>query len=667
MDLSRLQHQIKEDPAAYKEEFFLQYRHFMSQLQIFKLKPNNDNKNFIRLIKFLSNIAACYPKEMQEFPKHLCDLLEEHNTALDPELRYSVAQSLILLRNRNLLSPLSLLPLFFRLFRVPDKKLRELLHGHIINDIKRLNMKKKDEKTNKTLQNYMYQMLQDPNRTAARKSLEVIIELYRRGIWRDAKTVNVISTGVFSKDTSVVAAAVNFFLRNKNENDSDNESDSESESHLSKAEIYRKYGALYSKKTKKKKKKLLAALAKYKQQKKKEIEDQFNEKKSYNFTAVSWITDPQGYAEKVFGVLKRLNGGFELRVLLMNFISRIISCHRLILEQFYSYLQNYLTPHQQNITQILAITAQSCHSLIPPDILEPLVKTIADQFVSDRRPNEVVAIGINTIREICVRAPLVMNETLLSDLVQYRFKKDKSVVMAARSLITLFRIINPTLLPKKERGKGTDLSVKPKEFGAEEIKTNIDGIELLEKYQEYGSENSEETVTHENDDSIEEDHQTESKSDLVEEIRETCDKQSNTPSNESYQQNNNNNINNNDNREKVNNRNGTENIIESKSSLNYSGEAFDDNDSANENNISLSESGERPNRENSTKDLSITDEKSSCSEVVSQTPSQLSSLAATKILTEEDWELLRSLQEKQKARQLLQVAKLSNRKRKREL
>jgi protein SDA1 len=76
-----------------------------------------------------------------------------------------------------------LLPLFFQLFRVPDKKLRELLHRHIINDIKRLNLKKKDEKTNKALQNYMYKMLQDSNRTAARKSLEVIIELYRRGIW----------------------------------------------------------------------------------------------------------------------------------------------------------------------------------------------------------------------------------------------------------------------------------------------------------------------------------------------------------------------------------------------------------------------------------------------------------------------------------------------------
>jgi len=46
-----------------------------------------------------------------------------------------------------------------------------------------MNLKKKDEKTNKSLQNFMYTMLQDPTAIAARKSLEVIIELYRKGIW----------------------------------------------------------------------------------------------------------------------------------------------------------------------------------------------------------------------------------------------------------------------------------------------------------------------------------------------------------------------------------------------------------------------------------------------------------------------------------------------------
>jgi protein SDA1 len=57
---------------------------------------------------------------------------------------------------------------------------------------------------------------------------------------------------------------------------------------------------------------------------------------------------------------------------------------------------------------------------------------------------------------MCVRAPLLMNETLLEDLVKYRFFKNKGVMMAARSLISLFRIVNPELLPKKERVSSVD-------------------------------------------------------------------------------------------------------------------------------------------------------------------------------------------------------------------
>lgn len=36
---------------------------------------------------------------------------------------------------------------------------------------------------NKQLQNFMYDMLADPNPIAAKKSLDVMIELYRRCIW----------------------------------------------------------------------------------------------------------------------------------------------------------------------------------------------------------------------------------------------------------------------------------------------------------------------------------------------------------------------------------------------------------------------------------------------------------------------------------------------------
>ncbi len=55
------------------------------------------------------------------------------------------------------------------------------------------------------------------------------------------------------------------------------------------------------------------------------------------------------------------------------------------------------------------------------------------------------------MREVCVRCPLVMSEDLLRDLAEYRSYRDKSVMMAARSLIHLYRELNPDLLKKKDR------------------------------------------------------------------------------------------------------------------------------------------------------------------------------------------------------------------------
>ena len=47
------------------------------------------------------------------------------------------------------------------------------------------------------MQNFMFTMLKDSHKIAAKTSLDVMIELYRKNIWRDAKTVNVIATACF--------------------------------------------------------------------------------------------------------------------------------------------------------------------------------------------------------------------------------------------------------------------------------------------------------------------------------------------------------------------------------------------------------------------------------------------------------------------------------------
>jgi hypothetical protein len=49
--------------------------------------------------------------------------------------------------------------------------------------------------------------------------------------------------------------------------------------------------------------------------------------------------------------------------------------------------------HDLDITLILAIVAQSVHDLVTPDIVEPLIYHIANNFVVDRRPPEVISIG----------------------------------------------------------------------------------------------------------------------------------------------------------------------------------------------------------------------------------------------------------------------------------
>jgi len=58
MDLIQLQSLVKRDPAAYRDEFLIQQRHFLSQLQIFQTKPQNDHKEFSLMIQFMAHVRS---------------------------------------------------------------------------------------------------------------------------------------------------------------------------------------------------------------------------------------------------------------------------------------------------------------------------------------------------------------------------------------------------------------------------------------------------------------------------------------------------------------------------------------------------------------------------------------------------------------------------------
>lgn len=472
-NIPQLQNLIKRDPTSYKDEFLQQWRHYQSNMDIFKLNPSQSSSDFETLVTFIAQVSHCFPEEVSEYPQDLVDFLSQHGQIMDSQLRNSMCSALMLMRNKGLISPLNLLELFFKLFRCKDKLLRNILYSHIVTDIKNMNMKHKNNRVNTSLQNFMFSMLKDNHAIAAKMSLDVMIELYQKNIWNDAKTVNVITTACFSKVAKVMVAALKFFLGTDAPSAGGND-DSDSEEEVTVKQLVLAGGV--NKKTSKRKKKLEKSIALLKKNKKK------IKPTSFNFSAIHLINDPQGFAEKLFKITETSREKFEVKMMLMNLIARLVGVQELLLLNFYPFLQRFLQPHQREVTKLLAFSAQASHTIVPPDVIETLIRTIANNFITEKNSNEVIAVGLNAVREICTRCPLAMSSELLQDLVEYKTSKNKGIMMASKSLVSLYRSLNPELLHRKDRGKPmeADEEDRVKVYGTVSATSFVPGAHRLE-------------------------------------------------------------------------------------------------------------------------------------------------------------------------------------------
>ena len=283
----------------------------------------------------------------------------------------------------------------------------------------------------------------------------------------------------------VVAGGVRFFLGGDKERE-EMEDESSDEEEIDMGRLKHQMGI--NKKTKKKARAMESAVAQVKKKERKKKQPH-----PLNFSAFHLLHDPQSFAETLFSkhlqnTKSKLN--LEQKLQTLQLVSRLVGLHKLTIISLYSYFIKYLTPRQPSVTSFLASLAQASHSLVPPDVLEPLVQKIANEFVSEAAASEVASAGLNAIREICLRQPLAMNDTLLQDLVMYRKSKDKGVVMAAKGLLGLYREVGADMLKKRDRGKEAAMAVrsgerKERRFGEEAV-GEIEGLELLEKWKEEG-------------------------------------------------------------------------------------------------------------------------------------------------------------------------------------
>jgi protein SDA1 len=400
-------------------------------------------------------------------------------------LREKVVGSLVLLRRKEVIDSSALLNILFPiLVSTPSKTLRALLYSKIVSDLRTANSKTTNHRLNRTIQTVLFNLVTS-DRTSARAlwAVKITRELWKRQIWTDSKTVEIMKEASLSDNEKVITGGVRFFLGGDKEREEMEDEDSDEEA-VNIGKVKHQIGI--NKKKKSKSKMLEKAVDKVKRQERKK-----NKPHPLNFSALHLLHDPQGFAETLFS--KHLQNGkskldLEQKLYVLQLVTRLVGLHRLTVIALYSYFTKYLTPKQPSVTTFLACLAQATHNLVPPDALEPLVQKIANEFVSEAAASEVASAGLNSIREICVRQPLAMNETLLQDLVMYRKSKDKGTMMAAKGLLSLYREVAADMLKKRDRGKAATMGIrsgarKEQRFGEEAV-GEIEGLDLLEKWKE---------------------------------------------------------------------------------------------------------------------------------------------------------------------------------------
>lgn len=477
-----LQNRTRRDPDSYKEEFLAQLEHFKASSSTVVAHRSN-NPQYIAVLNYLCHVCHCFPHESQIVASIVLELLRTNRDTISVELRGALVKALMMLRSKSIISTETTFPLLFKLLQEKDKSMRQQILSHIVSDIRRINSRsvKGGVAINRHAQNFLFSVMDEDDPIQAKCAELIMVDLYRRRVWCDERTVEVMTRACFSKHTSIIRMALRFFLlqmpKLTSMHEESDEDDQDPGRYISKLKQKLKIVKKTSKRDRVLKRNVRDFKRKYN---KEEQEAEYFAKQHAD--PIRLLRDPQQFVEKLVAKLQKTSERFEIRILYLNVIARTITEHEVVHLPLYSFLERYMEPSQLHSTQLLALSSMCVHRLVPPDAVEPLVKAVANHFVTDRSTPDAITVGLNTIREMCKRQPLAMDADLLKDLVEYKNQRgDKGVIMAARALLQLYREVYPELLPPKLRGSTvgpSDNTVKPV-YGAETVYSEIPGLELL--------------------------------------------------------------------------------------------------------------------------------------------------------------------------------------------
>jgi protein SDA1 len=495
MDLLRLSSAIKTDSEAHRDDAQQEIARLRSLTASFAADPFQSGTDFNALLKFVSLASAHYKDIFDGLPVALIELLDAHAENLNADSRREVLRTLIVLSNQKVLPPGALLDLCFRLLRTNDRALRPVIRSQILADLARGRKRKQGRDIGTKVHRLLLQALKEGSESEGGEALHLIEIIFRRKIWDENKSVVALEEACFSRYRRVAVRALHVFLSRKLPRSPDvashangaNKTTGE-EAHWRQTRVHeltslrRTLTSTFTKHTRGKMKRASRIQTRIqKLMNEEEEEDPDTMESGVGWPVVRALQNPDGFARRLLRAATVGSLGYDVRILHILLCCRVTGLHKLMRYELYSFVTKYIRPHQDRVTEILAAVAVSCHSLTDPDELKPLLRVIVDQFVNDRSRPEIIAVGLNAVREICVRSPLAMEEDMLGDLTLYSRSKQKAVAQAARSIIVLYRQVNPSLLRRKERGHMSREDAKREtKYGEEQILSRIPGARELE-------------------------------------------------------------------------------------------------------------------------------------------------------------------------------------------
>jgi protein SDA1 len=169
-----------------------------------------------------------------------------------------------------------------------------MIYKYVLNDIRRMNSHHKNNKINQQIRAFISDYIPKHTDKTAQKSLKMMIELYKKNIWTDNRTVNIIAESCFAPASKLRLMACHFLMETTMPLEELPDSDDEV---VNPSEIKAKKGINRQTKAREKQ------LDKEKRKAARRIRKKEIQSRNTNFMPIDLIYNPQVFVEKLFNIM----------------------------------------------------------------------------------------------------------------------------------------------------------------------------------------------------------------------------------------------------------------------------------------------------------------------------------------------------------------------------